>query len=31
MSRGSRRGGIVKLLWYDGQGLCLYTKRLERG
>jgi len=26
-----RRGGIVKLLWYDGQGLCLYTKRLERG
>ena len=26
-----RRGGIVKLLWYDGQGMCLYTKRLERG
>jgi len=26
-----RRGGIVKLLWYDGQGVCLYTKRLERG
>ncbi len=26
-----RRGGIVKLLWYDGQSMCLYTKRLERG
>ena len=26
-----RRGGLVKLLWYDGQGLCLYAKRLERG
>ena len=25
-----RRGGIVKLLWYDGQGLCLFSKRLER-
>jgi len=22
-----RRGGIVKLLWHDGQGLCLYSKR----
>jgi transposase len=21
----------VKLLWYDGQGLCLFSKRLERG
>jgi transposase len=26
-----RRGGTVKLLWYDGQGMCLYTKRLQRG
>jgi transposase len=26
-----RRGDIVKLLWWDGQGLCLYSKRLERG
>jgi transposase len=26
-----RRGGIVKLLWYDGQGVCLFSKRLERG
>ena len=26
-----RRGGLVKLLWYDGQGMCLFNKRLERG
>ena len=26
-----RRGGLVKLLWYDGQGLCLFSKRLEKG
>ena len=26
-----RRGDLVKLLWYDGDGLCLYAKRLERG
>ena len=26
-----RRGGLVKLLWHDGQGLCLFTKRLDRG
>ena len=26
-----RRGGLVKLLWYDGQGMCLFSKRLERG
>ena len=26
-----RRGDIVKLLWFDGDGLCLFTKRLERG
>jgi transposase len=25
-----RRGEIVKLLWYEGQGPSLYTKRLER-
>ncbi|WP_137128539.1 IS66 family insertion sequence element accessory protein TnpB [Roseomonas sp. HF4] len=26
-----RRGRLVKCLWYDGQGLCLFAKRLERG
>jgi transposase len=26
-----RRGGLIKLLWHDGQGLCLFAKRLERG
>src|SRR5450631_3837447 len=26
-----RRGDIIKVLWFDGQGLCLFTKRLERG
>ena len=26
-----RRGDIVKLLWFDGDGLCLFAKRLERG
>ncbi len=26
-----RRGDLVKLLWWDGDGLCLFTKRLERG
>ena len=26
-----RRGDIVKLLWFDGDGLCLFSKRLERG
>ena len=26
-----RRGDIIKLLWWDGQGLCLFAKRLERG
>ena len=26
-----RRGDIVKLLWFDGDGLCLFAKRLEEG
>lgn len=26
-----RRGDLVKLLWYDGQGLCLFSKRMDRG
>jgi transposase len=26
-----RRGDLVKLIWFDGDGLCLFQKRLERG
>jgi len=26
-----RRGDRIKLLWWDGDGLCLFAKRLERG
>ena len=26
-----RRGDLLKLLWFDGDGLCLFAKRLERG
>jgi transposase len=26
-----RRGDLVKLVWFDGDGLCLFVKRLERG
>jgi len=26
-----RRGDLVKLIWFDGDGLCLFAKRLERG
>jgi len=26
-----RRGDTIKLLWFDGDGLCLFAKRLERG
>jgi transposase len=28
---GGRRGDLIKLLWFDGDGLCLFQKRLERG
>lgn len=27
----SRRGDRIKVLWWDGDGLCLYAKRLEKG
>jgi transposase len=26
-----KRGSLVKLLWFDGQGMCLFSKRLEKG
>jgi len=26
-----KRGDLIKVLWWDGQGLCLLAKRLERG
>jgi transposase len=26
-----RRAGLIKLIWHDGVGLCMLTKRLERG
>ena len=27
----SRRGDLVKIIWWDGQGACMFLKRLERG
>ena len=26
-----RRGDLLKVIWHDGRGACLFTKRLERG
>lgn len=26
-----RRGDLIKVIWHDGQGACLFTKRLEHG
>ena len=26
-----RRGSLLKVLWHDGQGMCLFAKRLEHG
>ncbi len=26
-----RRGDLVKIIWWDGQGACLFSKRLEKG
>jgi transposase len=26
-----RSGSLIKILWHDGVGMSLYTKRLERG
>ncbi len=26
-----RRGDLIKVIWWDSQGACLFSKRLERG
>jgi len=26
-----RRGDLIKVIWWDGQGACLFSKRLECG
>ena len=26
-----RRSGLIELIWHDGLGLCMLTKRLEQG
>ncbi|PLX34197.1 MAG: IS66 family insertion sequence hypothetical protein [Hyphomicrobiales bacterium] len=26
-----RRGDLIKIIWWDSQGACLFSKRLERG
>ena len=26
-----RRGDLLKIIWHDGQGACLFAKRLELG
>jgi transposase len=26
-----RRGDLLKIIWWDAQGVCLFSKRLERG
>jgi hypothetical protein len=31
LSGTQRAGDLIKVLWFDGDGLCLLAKRLERG
>jgi len=31
LSFAATPAGLIKLIWHDGQGLCLFAKRLERG
>ena len=28
---GAGAAALIKILWHDGQGMCLFAKRLERG
>jgi transposase len=27
---GARRSDLTKIIWHDGQGACLFSKRLDR-
>ncbi|MCE3249092.1 MAG: Orf2 family protein, partial [Geminicoccaceae bacterium] len=31
MRNDVRSGDLIKVLWHDTQGTCLFAKRLERG
>ncbi|TAT71073.1 hypothetical protein ELI52_36545 [Rhizobium ruizarguesonis] len=31
MRNDGRWAGLIKVIWHDGQGACLFTKKLERG
>ena len=31
MRNDVRSGDLIKVLWHDNQGMCLFAKRLERG
>jgi transposase len=31
MRNDVRFGDLLKILWHDDQGMCLFSKRLERG
>ena len=31
INRCGKRGDLIKVIWHDGQGACLFSKRLERG
>ncbi|WP_309667253.1 IS66 family insertion sequence element accessory protein TnpB [Tabrizicola sp.] len=26
-----RQGDLIRIIWWDGQGACLFSKRLEKG
>src|SRR5271167_4554917 len=31
LRRDPLSGNLLKVIWHDGQGVCLFAKRLERG